>query len=153
MLNGGLTVGTLDCVQYSVSLCMAEKVSGDHKVKEDQQDKILSHSRHHEVSLGFDHSHFVLPVPLQLAPSFSTPVCSVSYYLHFEFVTTAVAMFLYDFRLPLDNMFDSFAFVFSLFCLFLFFCCSREILVCRSSKRSAVGVGRRGAIGSSPSDS
>ena len=84
-----LTVGTLDCVQYSVSLCMAEKVSGDHKVKEDQQDKILSHSRHHEVSLGFDHSHFVLPVPLQLAPSFSTPVCSVSYYLHFEFVTTA----------------------------------------------------------------
>ena len=84
-----LTVGTLDCVQYSVSLCMAEKVSAEHKVREDQQDKILSHSRHHEVSLGFAHSHFVLPVPLQLAPSFSTPVCSVSYYLHFEFVTTA----------------------------------------------------------------
>ena len=84
-----LTVGTLDCVQYSVSLCMAEKVMAEHRVREDQQDKILSHSRHHEVSLGFDHSHFVLPVPLHLAPSFSTPVCSVSYYLHFEFVTTA----------------------------------------------------------------
>ena len=83
------TVGTLDCVQYSVSLCQAEKVSGEHKVREDQQDKILTHSKHHEVCLGFAHSHFVLPVPLQLAPSFSTSVCTVSYYLHFEFVTTA----------------------------------------------------------------
>ena len=83
------TLGTLDCVQYSVSLCQAEQVAGEHKVREDQQDKILTHSKHHEVSLGFAHSHFVLPVPLQLAPSFSTPVCSISYYLHFEFVTTA----------------------------------------------------------------
>ena len=83
------TLGTLDCVQYSVSLCQAEKVSGEYRVKEDQQDKILTHSKHHEVSLGFAHSHFVLPVPLQLAPSFCTSVCTVSYYLHFEFVTTA----------------------------------------------------------------
>lgn len=83
------TMGTLDCVQYSVSLCQAEQVEGSHRVKEDQQDKILTHSKHHEVSLGFAHSHFVLAVPLGLAPSFSTPVCTVSYYLHFEFVTTA----------------------------------------------------------------
>ena len=41
-----------------------------------------------KVSIGFSHSHLVLPVPLQLAPSFSTPVCCVSYYLHFQFVTT-----------------------------------------------------------------
>ena len=41
-----------------------------------------------KVSIGFSHPHLVLPVPLQLAPSFSTPVCCVSYYLHFQFVTT-----------------------------------------------------------------
>jgi len=83
------TLGTLQCVQYSVSLCMKEQVHGDYKVKVDQQDKVMCHSKHHEVSIGFSHSHFVLPVPLQLSPSFSTPVCCVSYYLHFEFVTTA----------------------------------------------------------------
>ena len=71
------------------SLCMKEQVHGDYKVKADQQDKVMCHSKHHEVSIGFSHSHFVLPIPLQLAPSFSTPVCCVSYYLHFEFVTTS----------------------------------------------------------------
>ena len=70
------------------SLCMKEQVHGDYKVKDDQQDKIISHSKHHEVCIGFSHSHFVLPIPLQLAPSFTTPVCCVSYYLHFEFVTS-----------------------------------------------------------------
>ena len=88
------------------SLCMKEQVHGDYKVRVDQQDRVLCHSKHHEVriiyfifsnvtcyitmkvSIGFSHSHLVLPVPLQLAPSFSTPVCCVSYYLHFQFVTT-----------------------------------------------------------------
>lgn len=82
------TAGTVQCVQYSVSLCMKEQVHGDYKVRVDQQDRVLCHSKHHEVSIGFSHSHLVLPVPLQLAPSFSTPVCCVSYYLHFQFVTT-----------------------------------------------------------------
>ena len=86
---------------------MKEQVHGDYKVRVDQQDRVLCHSKHHEVriilflysvtypatitlkvSIGFSHSHLVLPVPLQLAPSFSTPVCCVSYYLHFQFVTT-----------------------------------------------------------------
>ena len=48
----------------------------------------MAHSKHHEVCVGFSHSHFVLPIPLQLAPSFTTPVCCVSYYLHFQFVTS-----------------------------------------------------------------
>ena len=67
---------------------MKEGVHGNYKVKWDQQDKVLAHSRHHEVCIGFSHSHFVLPIPLHLAPSFATPVCCISYYLHFEFVTT-----------------------------------------------------------------
>jgi len=82
------TIGTVECVQYSVSLCMKEGVHGNYKVKWDQQDKVIAHSRHHEVCIGFSHSHFVLPIPLHLAPSFATPVCCISYYLHFEFVTT-----------------------------------------------------------------
>ena len=70
------------------SLCMKEQVHGDYKVKVDQQDKVMAHSKHHEVCVGFSYSHFVLPIPLQLAPSFTTPVCCVSYYLHFQFVTS-----------------------------------------------------------------
>ena len=67
---------------------MKEQVHGDYRVKVDQQDKVMAHSKHHEVCVGFSHSHFVVPIPLQLAPSFSTPVCCVSYYLHFQFVTS-----------------------------------------------------------------
>ena len=46
------------------SLCMKEQVHGDYKVKADQQDKVMVHSKHHEVCVGFSHSHFVLPIPL-----------------------------------------------------------------------------------------
>jgi hypothetical protein len=56
-------------------------------VKEEQAAKLSSHSKQHEVCLGLSHSHMVLPVPLQLTPSFATNVCSIQYQLHFEFVT------------------------------------------------------------------
>jgi len=80
------TAGSLACVQYSVSLQLVETIEPAYRVKEDQGDKVVTHSKHHEVCLGFSHSHMVLPVPLQLAPSFATPICGVSYNLHFEFV-------------------------------------------------------------------
>jgi len=80
------SVGNIQCVQYSVSLQLKEGIEAEYRVKEDQQDKIVTHSKHHEVCLGFSQSHMVLPIPLQLAPTFSTPICSVSYILHFEFV-------------------------------------------------------------------
>jgi len=82
------TAGSVQCVQYSVSLQLREGIEQEYRVKEDQQDKLVTHSKHHEVCLGFSNSHMVLPIPLQLAPSFSTPICSVSYILHFEFVTS-----------------------------------------------------------------
>ena len=82
------TAGSVQCVQYSVSLQLREAIEQEYRVKEDQQDKLVTHSKHHEVCIGFSHSHMVLPIPLQLAPSFSTPICSVSYILHFEFVTS-----------------------------------------------------------------
>ena len=31
------------------SLCMKEQVHGDYKVRVDQQDRVLCHSKHHEV--------------------------------------------------------------------------------------------------------
>merc|ERR1719244_171451 len=83
------TLGSLPCVQYSVSLQLVETVEQSYKVKQEQGDKVVTHSKHHEVCLGFSHSHMVLPIPLQLAPSFTTPVCSVNYNLHFEFVISA----------------------------------------------------------------
>jgi len=82
------TAGNLTCVQYSVSLQLVESIEEDYRVKKDQADKIVTHSRHHEVCLGYSQSHMALPIPLTLAPSFATPVCSVSYLLHFEFVTS-----------------------------------------------------------------
>jgi len=83
------TAGTLACVQYSVSLQLVETIEEGYRVREDQLSKVVTHSRHHEVCLGYSHSHMAVPVPLTLAPSFATPVCSVSYILHFEFVTAA----------------------------------------------------------------
>ena len=60
------------------------------RVKEDQPAKLTGHSKQHEVCLGLSHSHMVLPIPLQLSPSFATNVCSLQYQLHFEFVTRYV---------------------------------------------------------------
>jgi len=80
------TVGSLRCVQYSVSLQQLEAIEPGHKAAAEQQDKVITTSKHHEVCLGFSHSHMVLPIPLALSPSFSTPLATVSYSLHFEFV-------------------------------------------------------------------
>ena len=33
------------------SLCMKEQVHGDYKVRVDQQDRVLCHSKHHEVRI------------------------------------------------------------------------------------------------------
>jgi len=82
------TVGDVECIQYSVSLQSIEAVEARMKVREDQPDKVVNQSKQHEVCLGFAHSHLVLPVPLNLTPSFSTNICKVHYMLHFEFVTS-----------------------------------------------------------------
>eukprot|EP00088_Acartia_fossae_P011715 TRINITY_DN15972_c0_g1_i1.p1 TRINITY_DN15972_c0_g1~~TRINITY_DN15972_c0_g1_i1.p1 ORF type:complete len:380 (-),score=61.83 TRINITY_DN15972_c0_g1_i1:340-1479(-) len=82
------TVGEIDCVQYSVSLQSVESVNKDFRVKEDQSDKVINQSKQHEVCLGFTQSNIVLPIPLHLTPSFSTNICSLTYNLHFEFVTS-----------------------------------------------------------------
>jgi len=85
------TVGDLVCVQYSVSLQLIEAIQPEFKAKEETVDRVTTQTRHHEVCLGYSHSHMSLPVPLTLAPSFATNVCSVSYNLHFEFVTSVGA--------------------------------------------------------------
>jgi len=86
------TVGEVDCVQYSVSLQSVETVNKEFKVKEDEPDKMMNQSKQHEVCLGFTQSNIVLPVPLHLTPSFSTNICSLSYNLHFEFVTSVTPL-------------------------------------------------------------
>jgi len=82
------SVSEVDCVQYSVSLQSVESINQDFRVKEDQLDKVVSQNKQHEVCLGLTQSSLVLAVPLHLTPSFSTNICSLSYNLHFEFVTS-----------------------------------------------------------------
>lgn len=82
------SAGEISCVQYSVSLQSVETVEKDYRVKDDQTAKTVSHNKHHEVCIGFSNSHLALPVPLHLAPSFCTDICSLEYILHFEFVTS-----------------------------------------------------------------
>lgn len=82
------SIGTVNCLQYSVTLQQVENIEKGFRVKEDQPAKLTSHSKQHEVCLGLAQSHMILPIPLQLSPSFATNVCSVQYQLHFEFVTS-----------------------------------------------------------------
>lgn len=82
------SAGAIPCVQYSVSLQSIETVEKDYRVKDDQDAKSVSHNKHHEVCIGFATSHMALPIPLHLAPSFSTQICNLQYILHFEFVTS-----------------------------------------------------------------
>lgn len=48
---------------------------------------VISHSKHHEVSVGFLQTHLSLPVPLHVTPSFDTDMIVLKWRLHFEFVT------------------------------------------------------------------
>ena len=49
---------------------------------------VVSHSKHHEFSVGFVETHMSLPVPLHVTPSFDTDMVVLKWRLHFEFVTS-----------------------------------------------------------------
>ncbi|XP_037049692.1 RAB6A-GEF complex partner protein 2 [Bradysia coprophila] len=105
-------VGTLDftcrtvrCVQVSVTLQCEEILlskqskggatpkSTDDSSNSSQQTaevsgKIMNFTKHHEVCVGLLQTQMILPVPLHVTPSFSTPLVDVRWRLHFEFVTS-----------------------------------------------------------------
>lgn len=82
------SVATVSCVQVSVSLQCEEETTVEIKNKTVKQSRIITCNKHHEVCLGLKHSQLVLPIPLHLTPAFSTPLVSLKWRLHFEFVTS-----------------------------------------------------------------
>jgi len=88
-------VGALDfsesnviCVQYAVTLQSVEEVTPECRKLENQKPSISSLSKAHEMCIGFQQTHFVLPVPLHMTPSFFTDLINLKWRLHFEFVTS-----------------------------------------------------------------
>lgn len=96
-------VGTLDfscrtvrCVQLSVTLqCEEILLNKLEKPLIDSKDtdkgasgKITNFTKHHEICIGLLQTQMILPIPLQVTPSFSTEVVEVRWRLHFQFVTT-----------------------------------------------------------------
>lgn len=101
------TVATVHCMQVSVSLQCEEETTIDSKDEKSKHVRIMTFSKHHEVCLGYKFTQLVLPIPLYITPTFTTPLgnnsiqhrrhiiqCSIvlvslKWRLHFEFVTSA----------------------------------------------------------------
>ena len=79
-------------IQYSVTLQSEECIDDDKRRRTGPvaagDEMVVSHSKHHEVSVGFLQTHICLPVPLHVTPTFATDLVSLKWRLHFEFVTT-----------------------------------------------------------------
>lgn len=82
------SVATVRCVQVSVSFQCEEETQVEIKNKKIKQSRIVTYNKHHEVCLGLKHSQLILPIPLHVTPAFSTPLVSLKWQLHFEFVTS-----------------------------------------------------------------
>jgi len=88
-------VGSLDfsgcnvpCLQFAVTLQSVEEVSPECRKLEGQKPALSSFSKYHEMCVGYQQSHFVLPIPLHVTPSFYTDLITLKWRLHFEFVTS-----------------------------------------------------------------
>lgn len=101
------TVATVNCMQVSVSLQCEEETIIDVKDEKNKQIRLMTFSKHHEVCLGYKFTQLVLPIPLHITPTFTTPLgnffwrlivklayvtvlvlVSLKWRLHFEFVTS-----------------------------------------------------------------
>ncbi|XP_018327641.1 RAB6A-GEF complex partner protein 2 [Agrilus planipennis] len=83
------TVATVPCVQVSVSLQCEEETNVEQRnIGKLKRSRIITFSKHHEVCLGFKYTQLILPIPLHVTPAFATPLVSLKWRLHFEFVTT-----------------------------------------------------------------
>ena len=84
--------------QYSVTLQSQEIVPEEKRRRlgnaapTAEETTIVSHTKHHEFSVGFLQTHMSLPVPLYVTPSFDTDLIVLKWRLHFEFVTAVKAI-------------------------------------------------------------
>ena len=88
-------VGSLDfsesnvtCVQYAVTLQSVEDVTPECRKTENQKPAVTAYSKCHEMCIGYHQTHFILPIPLHVTPSFYTDLINLKWRLHFEFVTS-----------------------------------------------------------------
>ncbi|XP_041969399.1 RAB6A-GEF complex partner protein 2 [Aricia agestis] len=90
------SVGTVTCMQVSVSLQPEEVIKNKTPTKNASKElssRSMTVARYHEVTLGLTHSQLILPIPLQITPAFDIDEVSLSWRLHFEFVTTNEKLF------------------------------------------------------------
>ncbi|XP_046971747.1 RAB6A-GEF complex partner protein 2 [Vanessa cardui] len=90
------SVGTVTCMQVSVSLQPEEitKTNTPTKnVNKENSSRSMTVARCHEVTLGLTHSQLILPIPLHITPAFEGDEVSLSWRLHFEFVTSNEKLF------------------------------------------------------------
>lgn len=88
-------VGSLDfsgcnvpCLQFAVTLQSVEEITPECRKIEGQKPAVSAFSKFHEMCVGYQQSHFVLPLPLHITPSFYTDLVTLKWRLHFEFVTS-----------------------------------------------------------------
>ncbi|CAG2103320.1 unnamed protein product [Medioppia subpectinata] len=82
---------TVPCVQFSVTLQSEEVIQEDYRVKDLKPSSFTqttSYGKYNEFCLHMNHSQMILSVPLTVTPTFTSDMISVSWRLHFEFVTT-----------------------------------------------------------------
>jgi len=81
-------------LQFSVSLQSEELISEDCRMKAASRQLSggplvkTTHSRFHDFCLHTESSQVILPIPLTITPAFQTNIVSLTWKLHFEFVTT-----------------------------------------------------------------
>ncbi|XP_054160595.1 RAB6A-GEF complex partner protein 2-like [Oppia nitens] len=81
---------TVPCVQFSVTLQCDETIQEEYRVKDlkpSSYTQTTSYSNYNEFCLHMNHTQMVLTVPLTITPTFTSDLVSLSWKLHFEFVT------------------------------------------------------------------
>ncbi|XP_059161656.1 RAB6A-GEF complex partner protein 2-like isoform X3 [Physella acuta] len=82
------SVGTVTCVQYSVTLQSEEQISEECRRKPSQGTAVTSYVKHQEMCLHTVRTHMNIPIPLTATPGFITDIVCQRWRLHFEFVTS-----------------------------------------------------------------
>lgn len=90
-------VGSLDftncevkCVQFTVKLQSEEFLKSNNTEIQQETGKVSTYTNYHEVCLSMQQTQVILPIPLQLTPTFKTDLVDVKWRLHFEFVTSTM---------------------------------------------------------------
>lgn len=85
------TETTVPCVQFSVTLQSEEVIEEEYRSKQGKPSSFThttSYGKYNDFSLHMRHMQMILSIPLTVTPTFTSDIISLSWKLHFEFVTT-----------------------------------------------------------------